>query len=192
MARMTTAIRTAALAVLVLPALAAANGHHGQQPPAAGGERILVLRTTEDARFPPDPAFCAAAPFQPVNVLLGASVWSFRTSPRDGRIVDEDARFLGTAMACGLLTTTAPFVPQPFLIRFDLKDGSYTASGTCTITSNAVPALGVLLVSCTLPLTEFPDGVLGGSATSASLFNLFGLEDYDTGSIWTLRIHDAP
>jgi hypothetical protein len=169
----------AAAALLVLPLLASA------------AERVLVLRTVEDERFPADPATCAAAPFQPVNVVLGASTWTVRTGPRTGVMRDDAVRFAGTATGCGLLTTTAPFAPQPFLIRFDLADGTYVASGTCTITSNDVPARGLLLLGCTLKLVAFPPGVLGGSATSASVFNLAQLPGFDTGSIWTLRIHDA-
>ena len=169
----------AAAALLALPLLAAA------------AERVLVLRTVEDARFPADPATCAAAPFKPVNVVLGASAWTIRTGPRTGVMRDDAVRFAGPVTGCGLLTTTAPFAPQPFLIRFDLADGTYVASGTCAITSNDVPQAGLLLLGCTLRLTAFPPGVVGGSATSASVFNLAQLPGFDTGSIWTLRIHDT-
>ncbi|MCM2333323.1 MAG: hypothetical protein NDI82_05185 [Anaeromyxobacteraceae bacterium] len=159
---------------------------------APAGERILVVRTTEDARFPARADVCDAAPFQPVNVRLGASTWSIRTSPRDGALVDDDVRFLGTATGCGRLATTSPLVAQPFLIHFDLRDGGYTAVGSCTITSNDVPVAGLLLLTCALEIVEGPPGVVGGSATSASVFNPFGLPGFDTGSIWALRIHDAP
>ena len=62
-------------------------------------------------------------------------------------------------------------MPQPFLIQFNLHDGSYTAVGTCTITSNPVPVPRLLLVTCGLTIVSAPAGVLGGSATSASVFN---------------------
>jgi hypothetical protein len=177
---MTSLIRRVALLSLFLaPLLAQAE------------ERILVLRTVEDPRYPASAGVCAAAPFQPVNVRLGASVWTVRTSPRDGEMVNDDVRFAGTATGCGLLTTAVPFAPQPFLIRFDLHDGSYTAVGTCTITSNNVPLPGLLLVTCAMKVVSAPAGVLGGSATSASVFNPYALPGFDTGSIWTLRIHDT-
>ncbi len=171
--------RVAALSFLLAPLLALA------------GERILVLRTQEDPRYPASAEVCAGAPFQPVNVHLGASVWTVETKARDGALVNGDVRFAGTVTGCAQMTTAAPFVPQPFLVRFNLRDGSYTAVGTCTITSNQVPVPGFLLVSCGLKIVSAPAGVLGGSATSASVFNPFGLAGVDTGSIWTLRIHDA-
>lgn len=176
---MTLLRRVAALALALAPLLA----------PAA--ERILVLRTVEDPRFPASAEICAAAPFQPVNVRLGASVWTVRTSGRSGLLRDDDVHFAGTATGCGLLTTASPLVAQPFLIHLDLHDGGYTAVGTCTITSNTVPVPGLLLVTCALDVVAGPRGVLGGSATSASVFNPYGLAGFDTGSIWTLRIHDA-
>jgi hypothetical protein len=171
--------RVAALSFLLAPLFALA------------GERILVLRTQEDSRYPASAEICANAPFQPVNVHLGASVWTLETSGSTGQVVHDDARFAGTATGCGLLTTAAPFVPQPFLISFNLRDGRYTAVGTCTITSNQVPVPGLLLVTCAMKIVSAPAGVLGGSATSASVFNPYGLTGFDTGSIWTLRIHDA-
>ena len=171
--------RVAALSLMLAPLLASA------------AERILVLRTMEDPRYPASAEVCAAAPFQPINVRLGASVWTLETSERTGQVRGDDARFAGTATGCGLLTTANPFVPQPFLIKFNLQDGSYTAAGTCTITSNQVPVAGLLLVTCAMKIVSAPAGVVGGSATSASVFNPYGLTGFDTGSIWTLRIHDA-
>lgn len=171
--------RAALLALLAAPLLAGAD------------ERILVLRTMEDPRFPARPDVCDAAPFQPVNVRLGASAWTVRTRARDGLLVNEDVRRVGRATGCGRLGTLTPLVAQPFLIHFELEDGEYTALGTCSITSNDVPAAGVLLVGCALEIVSGPPGVVGGSATSASVFNPFGLTGFDTGSIWTLRIHDA-
>ncbi len=154
-------------------------------------ERILVLRTQEDPRYPPSAALCAAAPFQPVNVRLGASVWTVETRERDGALVNDDVRFAGTATACAQFATATPFVAQPFLIQFNLRDGAYTAAGTCSITSTTVPVPGLLLLTCGLKIVSAPAGVVGGSATSASVFNPYGLPGFDTGSIWTLRIHDA-
>ncbi len=168
----------AALALALLPLLASA------------GERVLVLRTQEDPRSPADLATCAAAPFSPVNVVLGASAWTIRTGARSGELRDGELRFAGTATGCGRLTTAAPFVPQPFRIRFDLADGTYVADGTCTITSGDVPQAGLLLLGCALKVVSAPPGVTGGSLVSASVFNLANLPGFDTGSIWTLRLYD--
>lgn len=177
----------ALLALLATPLLAAAN-HQGADEP---GERIIVLRTVEDPRFPARADICDAAPFTPVNVRLGAGAWTVRTRGRDGLLVNDDVRFVGPVTGCGRLATTSPQVAQPFLIHFELDDGAYTAIGTCTITSNDVPTAGLLLVTCALEVVEAPPGVVGGSATSASIFNPFKLPGFDTGSIWVLRLHDA-
>lgn len=171
--------RLAVLALLAAPLLAGAE------------ERILVLRTVEDPRYPVDAALCAAAPFQPINVRLGASAWTVQTRASDGLLVNDDVRFAGRVSACGRLATVTPFTAQPFLARFTLADGEYTGVGTCTITSTDVPVPWLLLVTCSLRLVSFPQGVLGGSMTSASVFNPYHLPGFDTGSIWTLRIHDA-
>lgn len=173
---MTALRRAALLALLAAPLLARAE------------ERILVVRTMEDPRFPYRADVCAAAPFQS-NVFLGASAWTIRTRARDGALVNDDVRFLGPVTGCGRLTTVSPLVNQPFLIHFDLHEGSYTAVGACSITSNGVPAAGLLLLSCGLNIVAGPPGTIGGSATSASVFNPLGIPGFDTGSIWTLRIH---
>ncbi len=157
---------------------------------AVAGERTLVVKTFEDPRYPADPEVCANAGFTPVNVVLGASVWSFATRESSGDIVNDSVRMVGTATGCGRLTTTTPFSPgQLFLIRFNLADGAYVASGTCDIVSVTVPAVGILLAGCALKIVSAPPGVIGGIATSASVFNPYGVPGYGTGSVWTLHLY---
>ncbi len=171
-------IRTFAALLALVPAL------------ALGGERILVMKTMEDARFPANMETCRAAGYAPLNVILGASVWSMQTKIRDGEVKRDAVRFLGTATGCGQLTNPTPFTAgQLFLIRFDLEDGTYVAKGTCDIVSVTVPTTGIMLAGCALRLVSAPPGVAGGIATSASVFNPAGVPGFGTGSVWTLHLY---
>ena len=156
---------------------------------ALAGEKALVLKTMEDPRYPATAADCAALGL-PSNVVLGASVWSLQTRASRGDVINEEVKFLGTAVGCGVMTTAVPFSPdQKFLIKFDLADGTYVAKGTCDIVSITVPATGLMLAGCALKLVSAPDGVLGGLATSASVFNPAKVPGFDTGSVWTLHLY---
>jgi hypothetical protein len=90
------------------------------------------------------------------------------------------------------MTSAEPFTPgQRFAIQFDLEDGTYVASGTCDIVSVTVPAPGVMLAGCALAIEKAPPGVVGGVATSASIFNPYGIPGFGTGSVWTLHLYTA-
>jgi hypothetical protein len=158
---------------------------------ASAGERTLVLKTFEDPSTPPDPQVCANAGF-PVNVPLGASVWSLQTKARSGEIVNETIRQVGTVTGCALMTSVQPYAPgQRFLMRFALEDGVYVATGTCDLASFGVPVPGLMLVGCALRVVEGP-GIVGGIATSASVFVPPGVGEipgFGTGSIWTLHLY---
>jgi len=54
-----------------------------------------------------------------------------------------------------------------------------------------VPVPGVLLVGCALRLVEKPEGVIGGFATSSTIFNPYGIPGFGTGSVWTLHLYTA-
>lgn len=161
--------------------------------PAADGVRVHQFRTEEDPEVTGAADFCATAPFA-VNVRLNASEWSVRTRASDGRIVNDDARRIGTALACAQLTNFAfpPGLQQNFYARFELPDGTYTALGTCTLISNNVPVAGLVLAGCTLRLTEMPAGVTGGAAVSLSVFNPRRLTGFATGSQWTIQAYESP
>lgn len=170
--------RLLAALVALLPALALA------------GERILVVKTFDDARFPAKMETCHFAGYAPLNVVLGASVWSLQTKVPTGEVKHEAQKFLGTATGCGQLTNPAPFATnQLFLIRFDLADGTYVAKGTCDIVSVTVPTAGIMLAGCALRIVTAPEGVIGGIATSASVFNPAGIPGFGTGSVWTLHLY---
>ena len=161
--------------------------------PATDGVRVYQFRTEEDPEVTGAADFCATAPF-PVNVKLNASEFSVRTRASDGRMVNDDARRIGTALACAQLTnfTFPPGLQQNFYARFELPDGTYTALGTCTLISNDVPVTGLVLAGCTLKLTEMPAGVKGGAAVSLSVFNPRRLAGFATGSQWTIQAYESP
>lgn len=158
--------------------------------PALAGEVQYQFRSVEDPAFPADDSICAQAPFK-VNVKLGASLWSQATRKVDGRIMQDDVARVGRATACLQLTSFLfpPWLQQNFYAVFDLPSGRYTANGTCTITSNAVPRAGLVLAGCALTLVSGPTGVLGGAITSLSTFNPARLPGFSTGSLWTLQAY---
>ncbi len=124
------------------------------------------------------------------NLFLGATLSSMQTDAGDSRVVNEAVHQIGTAAACGLITT-APLVP--FYIEFTLNHGhdksnTYVAVGACQMVSNDVPRPGIALAGCALRVTQGPAGFLGGIATSMSIFNPLRLQG-GTGSFWTLRVY---
>ncbi len=160
--------------------------------PALAGEETYVFKSFEDPSTPPDPAVCAAAPFS-TNVRLGASLWSVRTNRSHGELKSVRKR-IGRATAC-LQLTNALFpeaLVQQFYAKFDLPQGSYTAVGTCTVSSNSVPQTFIILAGCTLKIVSGPSGSLGGMVTSSSVFNPLQRPGFTTGSVWTLQEYTAP
>jgi len=156
--------------------------------PALAGESTFVFKSEEDPATPPDATFCAAQPFH-ANVLLGASLWSVKTRHRDGQVVNEKERRIGRATACLQLTSLLfpEGLVQRFSIRLELPQGTYTALGSCTISSNDVPAPLIIMAGCTVKLLTGPTGTQGGMATSASIFNPAHQAGFSTGSLWTLH-----
>jgi hypothetical protein len=169
-----------ALAVLCAPTLARA------------AEKVVQFRSAEDPASPPDAAFCDAAPFK-ASVRLGASLYTHEVGRRDGQLKHDQGRKIGTATACARLTDMLfpPGLQQDFIVKFDLPEGSFTAVGTCTLSSNDVPLRQFVLAGCALHMTAFPENVLGGAVASLSSFNPFKLAGYSTGSYWTLQYYDS-
>lgn len=159
---------------------------------ALASESVFVFRSVEDPSLTPDPNVCATAPFR-VNLRLVAALYSVRTRADDGEVVKAEVKRIGVANACGQITHFGfpPGLQQRFHVRFDLPEGSVTATGTCTLISNNVPRGGVVLAGCALAVTEAPES-LGGMATSASVLNPFRLTGFNTGSYWTLQLYHSP
>lgn len=160
----------------------------GVSSSAFAGEETYVFESKEDPSTPPDAAVCAAAPFA-TNVKLGASLWSVETKRRDGRVREHGKRRIGRATACLALTNVLfpEGLTQQFFARFSLPGGDYTAIGTCTVSSNAVPQPFIILAGCTLKITSGPRSTLGGMVTSSSVFNPLQRLGFGTGSMWTLH-----
>jgi hypothetical protein len=169
---------------------AAASG----SPAGEAGQRTLIFRSLEDPTVSSQPQNC---PFGGANLLLGATLWSLQTRANDSRVVNEAVQQIGTAAACGLITTAlVPGTLVPFYVEFTLDQGpdqgtTYTAVGTCQVITNNVPQPGVVLAGCALRVLQGPEGFLGGAATSMSIFNPRGLAGAGTGSFWTLRVYTA-
>jgi hypothetical protein len=152
---------------------------------------VIQIRSSEDPASPPDLTVCAAAGF-PTNLRIGGSLYSYRTH-EDGRVASE-ARRIGRATACARITNFLfpPGLVQNFYARFDLPEGSFSASGTCTLISNDTPVRGLIVAGCNLKLVGFPaDRYLGGTVTSTTTFNPFRLKGFSTGSYYTFQLFDT-
>lgn len=167
-------------AVLVAPLLARAE------------EVVYQLRSQEDESVYPD---CPAGD----NVRLGALLYAPRTRESDGLVMKDVVQPIGTAVGCGKLLTFTPFDPavqSPFAMRFELPGRTFTASGTCTITSLSFPVPGLpiplLLVGCTLNVNPDPtQRIVRGTAVSTSVFLPGPIPGYGTGSFWTTHLYLA-
>jgi hypothetical protein len=170
-------------------------------------ERIYVFKTLDDPDVQYDPAVLERAPWwnpawdaenpPPFIVPLGASVWMFATNG-DGKVVKDTVRRIGTGTAVGLINdpTFTPYgTLAPFYFEMPIKqhghqpDLTIAANGYAIVTSKNAPELGIIMLG--INMTIIPDaaqGILGGSASSNSIYNLMGLPGYQTGSYWTVRI----
>lgn len=158
-----------------------------------GGQPVVLrFRSVEDPDFPADRAVCAAAGFQ-ANVFLGASLWSEATTATSGRVVNNGVRRVGSATACIRITNPSfpAGLPQQFYSRFQTPEGTFTASGACTLISNDVPEQGLVLGGCHLRVVDGPAEMRGGAITSLSVFNPANLAGYATGSEWTVQYYPA-
>jgi len=160
----------------------------------ANAETVVEFRSMEDSSVPPDRTVCERAPFYnaayPPNVLLAASLWSLQTRANDGTIVNDTVRRIGTAMACASISSLNPGAHAPFYMEFVVGGVKLSGSGDCLVSSNNIPVRGLILAGCTLTIpADLGQGVLGGMATSNSVFNPFSLPGYQTGSYWTVHLY---
>ena len=155
-------------------------------PARAFQEELYVFRTTEDPDVQPNLAVCAAAPFE-VNIVIGASFWAMRTRSNDGLMVNPDSRRIGTGTACLRVTSLALDATEPISAEFVIGSRTVRGTGSCLVESDDVPVPALILANCSLRIDPAP-GVLGGSASSNSVFNPLRLPGFNTGSIWTVRL----
>jgi hypothetical protein len=134
-----------------------------------------------------------------VLVMLDAELWSSQTRAKDGKVVNPEVRRVGTGSACTWMDPIAIFAPidptqplpnAPIYGEFQVGDLSFAVAGEATLTSNTIPVPGVALAvgSMIIPPDE-SQGLLGGVASSNSVFNLLQLPGFRTGSFWTVRIY---
>ena len=153
---------------------------------SAFDERVYVFRSVEDPNVMPDLSVCAAASFTP-NAVLSASLYAMQSRSSDGKIVNQSTKKIGSGTACVLITSLAVGATVPFIGSFELSGQRVLGEGACVLATDTVPTPGLILAGCTIPLYPAP-GVLGGIATSNTVFNPFGLPGFNTGSIWTVHV----
>ena len=181
-------LHASALATLAVFFIAGPAAAQVEPPAGEPGQHTLVFRSLEDPNVSSHPKEC---PFPSANLFLGASLWSIETDAGDSRVVNEAAQQIGTAAACGLITTASLV---PFYIEYTLNPGhhrgnTFVAVGACQVVSNNVPRPGIVLAGCALRVTQGAEDFLGGIATSMSIFNPLRLQGAGTGSFWTLRAY---
>ena len=171
-------------------------------------ERIYTFKTFDDPAVTYDPAVLERAPWwntawdaenpPPFIVPLGASVWTYVTNGK-GEVVRDKVKKIGTATAVAMLndptwtpySTLVPFYFEAPLLKGigQEPDGIIKASGYGLLTSSNTPEFGIMMMGFNLMVLPDPaQGILGGSATSNSIFNFMGLPGYQTGSYWTVRV----
>jgi hypothetical protein len=162
---------------------------------------VVMFRSMDDPDIEPDlEVLLRAEECDPLLVLenpylvpLGASLWSSQTRSKDGMMVKEKIRQIGTATAVTALTdlTFNPFDKEaPFYFEGDI-DGLYiTACGECEVTNNAMMEGGPIFVTCYLDVDPelSTEGIKWGQAVSNSTFVLAPIPGFETGSFWTIQL----
>lgn len=177
----------------------------------AAEETVYQFRSQEIGNVVPD-AVCERGadlldiegrdlPADTTLVMLDAELWSNRTRASDGKVVNSETRLVGTAQACAWVSGSQlfgampidpaePLPSAPFYGEFAIGDLVLPAGGECLITSNTIPVPYLGLVGCSMVVPPDPEtGLLGGNATSNSVFNPLGLTGFHTGSYWTVHIY---
>lgn len=179
-----------ATSMMAFSVVAQAHGsyYHDSLP----GRTAIQLRYVSDPTVPtvpPDPVFCAAAPFE-ANGYVEGHLTAYRL-----RVKDDTTRLLpdaprnrrGFARACIQITDFEfkPFAsPVPIYWQLDIDDiGTITAEGQCLSSNNNVPQEGVILGGCVMTIVYGPEGYLGGNVVeSGVVFNPFSVPDFETSS----------
>jgi hypothetical protein len=157
-------------------------------------EEIYIARSVREARMPPT-EFCAKARTG-VDRPNAEDQFTFRsvaTRNSDGRVIDTNAKTIGSAHACGGPTAN-PAISQ-FYGEFSLGGIAFKAIGECNLTKSNFPERGLSVVSCTMDVSGLPGDYVGGQVTSNTFFNslkLLGTETeppgYTQASIATIRL----
>ncbi len=155
-------------------------------------EKLYLFTSKDDPDLEPNHEFCYSAPFNS-NTTVAASLWSVQTNIGTSRLIDDGVVQVGTATACLELSDEGFEIGGmvPMHVEFVFGRMILNATGACLSTTAGVPADGVVLSGCTLDILDSPTHrkVLGGMASSNSLFNLGGVPGLNTGSVWAMRVY---
>ena len=158
-------------------------------------EEIYIARSVRESRISPT-EFCGAA-----RTGFGDTIfedqYSFRsiaTRSSDGRMVEMNARTIGSLHAClGRISDSAV---SNFYGEGVLGGAPFKGTGECRGRAN-IPESGLLSSKCFLDLSGLPDRYVGGLLTTNTLNSLkaLGLETDPSGytqvSIATVRLWKA-
>jgi len=181
-------------------------------------ERVIKFKSLEVSPVVPEEVCDRGAEFlgiedrelpeDTVLFMFDADLYASQNRSKDGLVVNPQVRKTGTAYACAWLSVnelfgnlsadppypidpTQPLPTGPFYGEFSIGGLELAGGGECTLTSNTMPVPGLGLVGCYLRINPDEDqGLLGGNATSNSVFNPLGLPGFQTGSFWTVHIFE--
>ena len=104
---------------------------------------------------------------------------------------NQTVRQIGVADACAYIVEGLGVgASAPFYMEGNAGGLDMLAAGECSLVTDDIPVEGIILTGCTLKVDPDPDeGLLGGLATSNSVFNPFGIEGFNTGSFWTIHVY---
>jgi len=167
---------------------------------------ISIFRSMDDPDIPVDMDVCdrgqgiLSVPFW--NGFFGASTWALNTRAKDGTVVNEKVRQVGTGTACMLITDPdlAPFAAEfPFYFEGETPDAYIAAAGECKVTQNAWGSLsappadpeGPVFLACYMDVIPelSTEGIKWGQASSNSTLVPGGeIPGFETGSFWTIQV----
>ena len=151
---------------------------------------VIVFRSMNDPNIPPDLFACdpnnTGFEPDPPTFPLGASLWAFQTRSKDGVIVKEKVRQIGTATACLYF---GEFETLNYL-EFEIGDLFIAASGECLSTYDATSEGGPIFATCGLEVIpeRSTEGIKWGQASNNSTFAPFPIPGFETGSLWTIQL----
>jgi hypothetical protein len=158
---------------------------------SAGLEEIYVTRTTRTQYIQGATPACSVAPFSTTSEQH-YDTWSLQVRASDARIVRTHDRRVGEFMAC--FGPVSPGGTFPAYAHGAAGSLIYSAVGDCRFMRSKPPAPGLLVLACTLDLSELPSEYIGGYMTTSSLAPSGGVHvrGYLSTSVITMRLWKKP
>lgn len=134
-------------------------------------EEVFVFRTLRMSRTAGETEPCKGTPF-PAAAEDVYDLWSMTARSADGRLDNTHKARVGEFRAC----FSALARDQPLLMQATGKVGaiSWQGSGACQLLPAQPPVKTVLAFSCTLTLSDLPQGYAGGLVVSSTLAPALG------------------